>query len=117
MNKTEARYAEYLERLRLGGEILYWEYEPITLRIGGNKLTTYTPDFLVITSASTVHFHEVKGFWRDDARVKIKVAAAAFPFFRFASVRAKPKKEGGGWEWERVPCDPLSEKAKNSLTS
>jgi hypothetical protein len=32
--------------------------------------------------------HEVKGFWQDDARVKIKVAARSIPF-RFKAVNAK----------------------------
>ena len=36
------------------------------------RQTYYNPDYLVIYPG---HFeiHEVKGFWRDDARVKIKV--------------------------------------------
>jgi hypothetical protein len=39
--------------------------------------------------------HEVKGFWQDDARVKIKVAASIYPF-KFIAV----KKAKGGWERE-----------------
>ena len=41
--------------------------------------------------------HEVKGFWEDDAKVKIKVAAELYPF-SFVAVTKKPKKHGGGWE-------------------
>jgi hypothetical protein len=43
--------------------------------------------------------HEVKGFWTDDARVKIKVAADLYPF-RFIAAQALPKKQGGGWKIE-----------------
>ena len=41
--------------------------------------------------------HEVKGFWQDDAKVKIRCAAAKFPF-RFVAMKKKAKKDGGGWE-------------------
>jgi hypothetical protein len=44
--------------------------------------------------------HEVKGFWTDDARVKIKVAASQFPV-AFIAVRRIGKAKGGGWDIER----------------
>jgi hypothetical protein len=47
-----------------------------------------------------VEFHEVKGHWQDDARVKMKVAAAQHPY-TFIAVKAKTKKSGGGWDIER----------------
>lgn len=40
--------------------------------------------------------HEVKGFWTDDGKAKIKIAADLYPI-RFITVRMKPKKDGGGW--------------------
>lgn len=43
--------------------------------------------------------HEVKGFWTDDARVKIKVAASLFPF-KFVAVKVQSQKNGGGWAIE-----------------
>jgi hypothetical protein len=52
----------------------------------------------VIGKDDVVEFHEVKGgFWRDDAKVKIRVAAAMYPMFRFYSFFKQPKKLGGGW--------------------
>jgi hypothetical protein len=45
--------------------------------------TRYTPDFMVIKNDGTIEFHEVKGFMRPAARVKIKVAARMFPWFRW----------------------------------
>ena len=41
-----------------------------------------------------MEMHEVKGFWQDDARVKIKVAAQMYPF-RFLAAKLKPKKLDG----------------------
>jgi hypothetical protein len=94
MNKTEEAYSRYLEYGRQSGEIRQWMFEPIKLRLA--KKTWYTPDFLVIRSDGSVAFHEVKGFWRDDARVKIKVATEIYPMFRFVAVQ----RIKDSWEWE-----------------
>ena len=91
MNKTEAQYAEVLEIRLRAGEIYSWRYEPITLRLADD--TRYTPDFMVIGALGQIAFHEVKGFWRDDALVKIKVAAELFPEFKFFALRL----EKGQW--------------------
>lgn len=94
MNKTEARYATMLKYRMLAGEIAHYAFEPIKLRLAKN--TYYEPDFLVMTKDGYIEFHEVKGFWRDDARVKIKVAAQAFPFFKFIGVQYVKKE----WKYE-----------------
>ena len=78
MNSTEEEYAQMLEHRRLAGEIQMWLFESTKL-ILAPKLT-YTPDFLVINADSILEFHEVKGFWRDDAKVKVKMAKEKFPF-------------------------------------
>jgi hypothetical protein len=52
-----------------------------------------------MTASGEMEMHEVKGFWQDDARAKIKIAADLYPF-RFIAVKVKPKKNGGGWETE-----------------
>lgn len=97
MNKTEQAYHDRLELLRRAGEIQWFKFEGIKLRLADN--TTYTADFAVMAADGTLELHEVKGFWQDDARVKIKVAAELYPF-RFIAVRVKPKKDGGGWATE-----------------
>ena len=61
--------------------------------------TFYTGDFAVQAADEVVEIHEVKGFWQDDARVKIKVAASLYPF-RFFAVKPVAKKDGGGWKRE-----------------
>ena len=74
------------------GLILWHKFEPLKLRFADN--TFYTPDFAVLpASTRVIELHEVKGFWRDDARVKIKVAASLFPF-RFIAVTLHKR---GGW--------------------
>ena len=97
MNKTERQYADRLEILRRAGEVQWFTFESVKLRLANN--TFYTPDFAVMNAEGELEMHEVKGFWRDDARVKIKVAASMYPF-RFIAVRKKPKSRGGDWEFE-----------------
>ena len=92
MNKTEARYAGHLQQLSLAGEVCYFKFESVKLRLADS--TFYLPDFLVMKSDGVIEFHEVKGFMRDDAAVKIKVAADLFPF-RFLLVKAGRK---GSWD-------------------
>lgn len=97
LNKTEQAYADRLRALELAGEILWHKFEGIKLRLADN--TFYTPDFAVLAADGVMELHEVKGFWQDDARAKIKIAAAMFPF-RFFAVKVKNKREGGGWDVE-----------------
>ena len=97
MNKTEAEYAALLEAEKHAGQILWYTFEGMTFKLADN--TRYTPDFAVMRSDGLMEMREVKGFWRDDARVKIKVAAELFPF-RFIAIKKRAKKAGGGWDME-----------------
>jgi hypothetical protein len=81
-----------------------YAFEALKLRLADN--TFYTVDFLVTTAAGYMECHEVKGSWnapnQEDAKVKIKVAAAHFWQFKFFSAEPIKKKMGGGWkiiEW------------------
>lgn len=91
MNKTEQAYADHLELLRRAGEILWFKFEPMKLQLA--EKTTYSPDFLVQVASGHLELHEVKGFWEDDARVKIKVAAEMFPIFKFIAIKKGEKGE------------------------
>lgn len=97
MNKTESAYAQHLETRKAAGEILWYRFEGLKLRLADN--TFYSPDFAVMLVDGSLECHEVKGFWQDDARVKIKVAADQYPM-RFIAVKAKAKKDGAGWKVE-----------------
>lgn len=98
MNKTEAAYAETLEQRLQARDLRWYRFEAVKLRLAAN--TFYTPDFIVLAADGVLEFHEVKGRWHDDARVKIKVAASLYPF-RFLAVQKVRKKAGGGWKVER----------------
>lgn len=97
MNKTEQAYAATLELRRAAGEIAWFKFEGLKFRLADN--TFYTPDFAVMLAGGALEAHEVKGFWQDDARAKIKIAADMYPL-RFIAVQALPKKDGGGWKVE-----------------
>lgn len=97
MNKTETDYAQQLELRKRYGEIAWYRFEGIKLRLADN--TFYTPDFAVMLSGGQMELHEVKGYWTDDARVKTKVAAEQYPF-RIIGVTKLPAKAGGGWKVE-----------------
>ncbi|MBB2928370.1 DUF1064 domain-containing protein [Paraburkholderia silvatlantica] len=96
MNKSEAAYAQYLEALKSVGKVLWFRFEGIKLRLADN--TFYTPDFAVIVASGALELHEFKGFMEEDANVKLKAAAAQYPF-AFRLVR---KAKGGGFDVREV---------------
>ncbi len=104
MNKTEAEFAMILEAMKRKGEILRYEFEPITLRFAGVR---YTPDFLVIDDMAKVknaydyarmRFIEVKGPWikgnRERAVERFRHAKTFWPEFTF-EMHQKTK---SGWQ-------------------
>lgn len=93
MNKMEAAYGQELEMQRRVGIIDWYAFEPMKFKLADK--TYYTPDFIVMLADGTLEAREVKGFWEDDARVKIKVAAAMFPL-KFSAIT----KERGAWKVE-----------------
>lgn len=97
MNKTEQAYAATLEQRRHAGEVAWFKFEGIKLRLADN--TFYSPDFAVMLADGALEMHEVKGYWLDDARAKIKIAADLYPM-RFIAIRVLPKKDGGSWAVE-----------------
>lgn len=88
MNSVEREYAAHLKLLEHAGEVEWWMFEGIKLRLADNCF--FTPDFFVMLTDGTLEVHEVKGTWRkdgkefphieDDAAVKLRVASAMFPF-------------------------------------
>lgn len=106
-NKVEREYANLLECRKAAREIHTYTFETVKLILGDR--CSYLPDFLVLKPDGLVEFHEVKTMWKrkkgpdrpgwqEDARVKIKVAARAFPWFRFiVAIRARD-----GWEFEEI---------------
>lgn len=97
LNKTEEAYRQHLEARKFAGEVAWYRFEGIKLRLADK--TFYTPDFAVMLADGSMELHEVKGYWQDDARAKTKIAADQYPF-RIIAVTAKAKKAGGGWAIE-----------------
>ncbi len=98
MNGTEQSYAMHLEARKQAGSVQWYKFEGMKFRLADG--TFYTPDFVVLDRDGFMEAHEVKGFWTDDARVKIKVAADQYPV-SFIAIKKLPKSKGGGWDVER----------------
>ena len=87
MNKLERAFLLQLQVAQRRMEFRFIWREPVVLRLAGR--TTYKPDFLTSTGLNQLTFWEVKGFMRDDAAVKLKVAASQFPCFQWVLVQRK----------------------------
>ena len=96
MNRTETEYAEQIEARKQTGEVGWYAYEFITLKLADD--CRYTPDFCIVTVQGWIEFVEVKGpFVRDDSLVKLRVAARLVPWAKFRLAQKAAKKDGGGW--------------------
>lgn len=96
MNKTEQQRAIELEALRRDGQIAAWWYEAVTFKLADD--CRYTPDFLIQERDGSLRLEETKGFYRDDAKVKVKLCRSLFPF----PLRVLRKAKAGGWDVEDV---------------
>jgi hypothetical protein len=99
LNKTEAAFLDFLKRDKYAA-IDVLTPQSITLRIANG--CRYTPDFFTVEHQEyghTIRAYEVKGFMRDDAAVKLKVAASLYPWIKFHLVS---KGKGGTWNVQEV---------------
>lgn len=95
MNGVEERMFNELTKDRDEGRIAEFAYESHKLRLADK--THYCPDFWILHNDGTIEFREIKAAWRDkrtkkyrahweeDARVKAKVAAEQFPWYKFTA--------------------------------
>ena len=103
LNKGESLYRDYLSIRMRAGEVQSFAFEADTLLLAHR--CTYTPDFRVVLPGGTIEYHECKGrkgksyYAREDARIKIKVAASLYPQFTFCVVWL----DGGTWRRKDVP--------------
>lgn len=100
-NKTERRFENHLEAIKLAGEILWFSFESIKLKLAPK--TFLTVDYAVLPAATMrltmIDVKGAKAIVQEDARVKMRVAAGMFPFaFQFAY----PPKGAGGWQFEDI---------------
>lgn len=110
-NRTEQEFLDWMAS--------EWDtvlFERICIPLNLQENCTYTPDVLCLSHDKPARFYEVKGsFWRDDARVKLNLAARlCSPAEMWQAVKAK-----GTWTLKEVQGESLlgSKKlrGKNSL--
>lgn len=94
MNKTEQARAVELEAMKRRDEIVAWWYERWTFKLADDL--RYTPDFVIQRPNGALEVEEIKGFWRDDARAKVRMFVELYPF----PVRAYTRAKTGGWDVE-----------------
>ena len=102
MNRTEERFDLYLDALKHHGDILWYRFEGITLKLADN--CRLTVDFAVMARDGVLEMIDVKGspaIFSDDAKVKMKVAASIYPF-RFKVAFPIAEKSGGGWRIDDI---------------
>jgi hypothetical protein len=95
MNKLESRFAQEVLILEQAvGQIKDYKYEAIKLKLANGSW--YTPDFDVYMPDGMLVFYEIKGHWREAARVRIKVAADQFRQHLFIAAQ----RVNGVWQYE-----------------
>lgn len=92
MNVTEKHLDRELQLEKLQGHIKEYHFESIGLKIAPK--TWYFPDFVVFMPDDRMHVIEVKGFLRDDAAAKYKVAVGLYPGIHFHMIR----RENHSWQ-------------------
>lgn len=101
MNKTEQQYDAHLSLMERLGEVKRHKFEGLTLKLADD--CRLTPDFVVEMPDGRIELHDTKICYRgkttphieDDALVKLKVAAQAFPF----KVKAVWPLANGEWDF------------------
>ncbi len=106
LNATERAFGLHVHSQHHGSAILP---QSITLKLANG--VRYTPDYFAVEVVADhtcdrdchiIHAYEVKGFMRDDAAVKLKIAARVYPWIKFHLVTKKKKKDGGGWNIQEI---------------
>lgn len=87
LNKTERAYLWHLRKLN----VPLLRIQQHTLKLADD--CRLTVDFTYMNANGRLVFVDVKGFQREDALIKMKVAARQFPEFDFVIV----KREKGQW--------------------
>ncbi len=84
LNKTERRFCARLDSYKARKLIRDFTTQAVTLHLAHD--CRFTPDNAVIEADGTFTFYDVKGFEREDAVLKMRIAAERFPWFRFRMI-------------------------------
>ena len=90
-SKWELQYAAHLDFRVATGHVVSWSYEPDTLVCAGG--TKYRPDFRVRLPEGE-EYHEVKGFFRAQDKVRMREAVVVSPLPIVLVTR-----KGGAWHY------------------
>ena len=97
MNKLERLFADHLKWMQEVRLIEWWKFEGITLTLArsrnGVKGARFCPDFCTMDNEGRLTCWETKGFMREAAHARLKIAAELFPGIRFVLV----KRVAGEW--------------------
>jgi hypothetical protein len=117
MNKTEARYADFLQLAMLTGGIHGYEWtgknKAKAFKIG--KRRHYKADFHVHVTPERMEVVEIKGYLRDGGSIRFDLAAEANPGLVFRMIRWDRKHRE--WVEIRTRNVPASPDAANAGTS
>lgn len=95
-NDWESRYGSQLHLRMMASDIAMYAYQPIRLRLA--TAVWYTPDYIVRHIDNTIECVEVKGFMREAANLRLKIAVDRFPQFRFTIA----KLDKGNWTHRKL---------------
>jgi hypothetical protein len=90
-SKWEANYARYLQFLLEHNEIQKWEHEPETFWFTEilRGCRSYLPDFRITENNGEIEYHEVKGWYDDRSKTKIKRMKKYYPNIKLVLIDAK----------------------------
>lgn len=72
-SKREAAYAQELERDLKRGKLSTIVYQPVIELTPKPNRITYIPDFRIVWRNGNEEYVEVKGFWTQTAKLKLKL--------------------------------------------
>lgn len=93
LNKTERAYLAYLRAIHPDAWI---GVQNITLKLAFD--CRLTPDFVIVYEDGSIEMVDVKGFQREDALIKMKIAARLFPWATFTIA----SRSDVGWSYKVI---------------
>jgi hypothetical protein len=107
--KLEGKFLHHLQLHQLAGDIPWIGDHSLRFELGGGAW--YRPDFHIAAASRVVPgflgemppeillvVYEVKGHWREPARVRVKVAASRHRYAKLIAVQ----EERGWWKYEEI---------------
>lgn len=93
-SRWEANYSRYLEYLKQNKKIKDWDYETKLFLFKGIKkgVRAYLPDFEVKILPDNIEYHEVKGWYDDKSKQKIRRMKKYYPNVVLKLIREKEYK-------------------------